>query len=84
MNVENDKALIQCGRYISPQELRQIRETVELFPKLSRKELAQTICEHLEWFSASGTNKIDACLKLLAKRFRGILCSDKLVWRTEI
>ncbi len=67
MNVDNDTALIQCGRHIGPQELRQIRETVELFQKLSRKELAQTICEHLEWYSASGTNKIDACLKLLEK-----------------
>ncbi len=67
MNVENDTVLIQCGRHISPQELRQIRETVELFPQLSRKELAQTICEHLGWFTASGTNKIDACLKLLEK-----------------
>jgi hypothetical protein len=59
--------LIQCGRRFTQQEIEQIRETVNLFPKLSRKELAQTICEHLEWFTASGSNKEDACLKLLIK-----------------
>ncbi|MBA7628816.1 ISNCY family transposase ISAcif1 [subsurface metagenome] len=60
-------ATIQCGRLITERELDQIRETVELFPQLARSELAETICEHLEWFTAGGTGKVDACLKLLQK-----------------
>lgn len=55
----------QCGRQIKDKELEQIFETVETFSNLSQKELAQTICEHLSWYTASGKNKEDACLKLL-------------------
>lgn len=57
--------IIQSGRQIKSEELARIYETVGTFPSLSRKELAQTICEHLSWYTASGRNKIDACLKLL-------------------
>ena len=59
--------LMQCGREISPEEIEQIRETVATFGQLSRKELALTVCEHLQWRRASGSNKVDACLKLLEK-----------------
>jgi len=59
--------LIQCGRKISTEEVEQIRETVVLFPGLSVNELAATICEHLEWYTAGGGLKVDACLKLLNK-----------------
>lgn len=59
--------LIQCGRQIKSEEIKQIQETVKTFWQLSRKELSQTICEHLDWHTASGTNKIDACLKLLER-----------------
>lgn len=44
-----DPAFIQCGRRGSAEEIEQIRETVELFPLLSLKELVATICEHLGW-----------------------------------
>ena len=37
-----------CGRPITYGEVAQIQETVKLFVNLSRKELAHTICEHLE------------------------------------
>ena len=60
-------SIIQCGREITTQELDQIQETVELFPGLSRTELAETICEHLGWMRAAGSYKVDACLKLLEK-----------------
>ena len=59
--------VFQCGRAITDQELDEIRETVGLFPKLSRTELADTLCEHLGWMTASGRSKRDACLKLLKK-----------------
>jgi hypothetical protein len=64
----------QCGREISPKELEEIQETVELFKRLRRSELAETICEHLEWYTATGSRKVDACMKLLEKlEARGVL-----------
>lgn len=71
-NKENE--FFHCGRWISRQEILEIQETVELFPKLSLGELSQTISEHLKWYTASGQNKSDACLKLLEKlECRGLL-----------
>lgn len=60
-------SITQCGREISREELDEIQETVRLFPCLSRSELVATICEHLEWITASGGYKTDACLKLLSR-----------------
>ena len=60
-------SILQSGREISRQELDEIQETVGIFPRLSRTELAATICEHLGWITASGGYKIDACVKLLEK-----------------
>jgi len=59
--------LVQCGRQIKSGEIEQIKETVKTFWRLSRSEIAQTVCEHLGWHTASGSNKIDACLKLLER-----------------
>lgn len=65
--LESGEGVFQCGREISGEELKEIQETVGLFPKLSRKELAVTLCENLGWMTASGGYKRDACLKLLVK-----------------
>ncbi|MHC5090343.1 MAG: hypothetical protein ACYSOJ_01760 [Planctomycetota bacterium] len=66
MILENGiSSITQCGRKISRQQLDEIIETVGLFPSLSRQELAATISEHLEWVTVTGSNKLDACLKLL-------------------
>ena len=67
MHRKREGCLVQCGRIISLEEIDEIRETVAVFHRLSREELAVTICEHLEWYSASGTPKADACLNLLCK-----------------
>ncbi len=64
---KHESSLVQCGREISIEEIEEIKETVAVFHQLSSVELAMTICEHLEWYSASGTPKTDACLKLLGK-----------------
>jgi hypothetical protein len=61
------EGIVQCGRKITVEELAEIKETVELFPNLSRTELAETLCENLQWLTASGGHKNDACLKLLSK-----------------
>jgi hypothetical protein len=59
--------IVQCGRQIKTEELQLLCETVETCWRLSRKELAQTVCEHLGWHTASGSNKVDACLKLFKR-----------------
>lgn len=57
--------VVRCGREISSQELEAARETVRLCGGLSRRELAETICEHWGWVTASGAGKVTACLKVL-------------------
>ena len=59
------KPLMLSGRYFSKKELRQIQETVKMFPNLSRTELAFTICEHLSWVTPKGSDKINSCLDSL-------------------
>ena len=64
---KNDIAMICCGREVTQKEIKEVQETVCQFSNLSRKELTETICEHLDWRRASGTNKFDACSKMLEK-----------------
>ena len=53
------------GRRFTRKQLAQVQETVRVFRNLSRKELAQTVCEHLDWRTPRGANKTDCCLGLL-------------------
>ena len=45
------------GRRFTRKQLTRVQETVQTFSRLSRQELALTVCEHLEWKTASGTLK---------------------------
>lgn len=65
MRKERLRGVIRCGRKISSQELDAARETVKLCSGLSRSELAETICEHWGWVTASGAGKMTACLNVL-------------------
>lgn len=65
--MERRGSMEHSGREISAEELERIRQTVELFPGLSLRELASTIGEHLQWYTAGGAVKRDACMKLLWK-----------------
>lgn len=67
MNIrkEASKCVIRCGRPISAEEIESAQETVRLCAGLSREELAETICEHWGWVTASGAGKVTACLKVL-------------------
>lgn len=67
MPEDNSSALVQSGRSFLPEELEEICSTVQTFPGLSLKELARTLCEHLQWHTAAGGPKLDACRKLLVK-----------------
>lgn len=53
------------GRRFTRRQLAQVQQTVERFPKLSRTELARTLCEHLRWTTPNGKYKIESCLTLL-------------------
>jgi len=64
--VNNNETLL-CGRWFSRDELDEIIETTRLFPALSRRELAKTLCENLDWTAPNGRLKVDSCLSLLQK-----------------
>ena len=53
------------GRRFTRRQLAQVQETVQTFANLSRTELAETVCEHLNWKNPRGRNKINSCFKLL-------------------
>jgi len=57
----------QGNREIFPKDVAYIRTLTKRFPSLSRKELTYTLCEHLEWLTAGGRPKFEACAKLLAR-----------------
>jgi hypothetical protein len=52
-------------RRFTRKQLARVQETVERFPKLSRTELARTLCEHLSWTTPNGKYKVKSCLTLL-------------------
>jgi len=52
MAESEEAGFLQSGREIGVQEIEHIREVSRGFPALSRKELAQTICEHWGWVTA--------------------------------
>lgn len=62
------------GRRFTRKQLAQIQETVQTFKKLSRKELALTLCEHISWKTPNGRLKVNSCLTLLEElESRGIV-----------
>ena len=63
--IKNLKSTTFFGRRFTRKQIADIQQTVATFPALSRKELAQTICEHLNWRTPSGSNRVAAALGLL-------------------
>lgn len=64
-NIKNLASTTFCGRRFKRQQIADIQLTVNRFPNLSRSELALTICEHLNWVTPRGTNRIHTCLNVL-------------------
>lgn len=46
-------------------QIAEIQKTVKIFCRLSRRELAHTICEHFRLTTPAGTNRIQTCLNAL-------------------
>jgi len=65
--VDFETSVLVSGRYFNFQELIEVVETVRMFPRLSRRELAQTICENLGWVTPAGKYKIASCIQLFSK-----------------
>jgi len=62
------------GRRFTRKQLEQVQETVQVFKNLSRRELALTLCEHLDWKTPNGRLKVNSALVLLEKlAFYGIV-----------
>lgn len=62
---------MQGGRAFSAQEIGEICATVAWLPGLSRRELAATLCEQLQWQTIAGTAKLQACQTLLERLAAG-------------
>ena len=56
-----------CGEAIEQEQLKEIIEVIESFPKLSRTELANTICEIFSWKRATGKLKSVECRQFLER-----------------
>jgi hypothetical protein len=54
-----------CGQTVSKEQLEEIIEIIDTFPKLSRLELANTICEIFSWKRPTGKLKSVECLQFL-------------------
>jgi len=60
-----NKIIEYSGHTFSLEDIELIKATVALYPNLSRKELANTICELLEWLQINGTPKVIPCISFL-------------------
>jgi hypothetical protein len=65
--LESPKTITVSGRRFTGKQIEQVRNTVQTFSNLSRKELAFTLCEHLNWVTPKGGLKINSCLSALDK-----------------
>jgi hypothetical protein len=53
------------GRRFTRKQLARVQQMVQRFPHLTRTELARTVCEHLNWKTPNGKDKVQSCLTLL-------------------
>jgi hypothetical protein len=56
-----------CGQIVKNQQVDEIIEIIETFPKLSRTELANTVCELFSWKRPSGKLKSVECRQFLER-----------------
>ncbi|MDD4679475.1 MAG: DUF4338 domain-containing protein [Clostridia bacterium] len=61
----DDTIRVFSGRAISPKDIELIQWVRRTYPKLSRNELAATICEFLDWLTPAGKPKLHQCTSFL-------------------
>jgi len=64
--VDKDKRT-HAGRQFKAEEISLIKETSRMYPKLSQRELASTICELIGWVTPNGKPKRVQCSEFLRK-----------------
>ncbi len=67
MNIDDLPKTTISGRRFTRKQLTLVQETAEICKNLSRKELALTVCENLNWTNPAGKLKVNSCLILLEK-----------------
>ena len=78
--IQNLESTTIGGTRLNRKKIALIQDIVKIFPALSRRELAHTICEHLNWFTPNGDNKIQSCLNVLEELEKlGIITLPALV-----
>lgn len=63
--IESLEATTFSGRRFTRKQIARVVETIQMFPNLSRTELAFTLCEHLSWKSPNGSLKIHSASNFL-------------------
>ncbi|MCP5100304.1 MAG: DUF4338 domain-containing protein, partial [Chloroflexi bacterium] len=64
-DIEHLKSTTFGGRRFTRKQLAHIRKTTNAYPNLSRRELSHTLCEHFNWVTPAGKNRVQACLNAL-------------------
>lgn len=67
IHVMNNIIKVFSGRRFSPEDIELIKWTRKKYPQLSRKELASTVCEFLDWKTPAGRVKSKQCADFLVK-----------------
>ncbi len=73
--IENLKSTTFCGTRLTRRQIAGLQKTVEMFPALSRHELAATLCTHLGWFTPKGRDRLGSCLRMLEQLEAGGIVS---------
>jgi len=63
--MQSGKFIQFCGQSVNKKQLAEIKEIIETFPKLSRAELANTVCEIFSWERPTGKLKTVECRQFL-------------------
>ncbi len=74
-----DPAYRFCGQPLKHAELQLIVDLARRYPRLSRNELAHTVCELLDWHRPNGGLKTAECRVLLERlQERTLICLPTL------
>ena len=65
MSISEELTFRQGDREFVYEDIQLILQTFKMYPTLSQSELLETVCENLNWLTASGLPKRHACKQLL-------------------
>lgn len=65
--IESLESTTFSGRRFTRRQIAKVVDTIQMFPNLSRTELAFTVCEHLAWKGPNGSLKVNSASHFLEK-----------------